>query len=198
MIDYIKGKITELTPTQVVVESGGVGYISEISLQSYQGFEGKEDSVVYIQTQVNTRDGSSIDYGFSSKDERELFRLITGISGMGAASARMMLSSMSSDEIREAILAEDVVKIKSIKGLGIKTAQRLILELKDKLIKGEGTDAGSVLFASEKNAVVEEAASALQMLGFNKAAINKVLQKIIKDSPDAKVEQLIKTALQML
>ncbi|MCQ2170461.1 MAG: Holliday junction branch migration protein RuvA [Bacteroidales bacterium] len=198
MIDYIKGKITQLSPTQVVIESGGVGYISEISLQSYQEFEGKEDSVVYIQTQVNTRDGSSIDYGFSSRDERELFRLITGISGMGAASARMMLSSMSSDEIREAILAEDVVRIKSIKGLGIKTAQRLILELKDKLIKGEGSDASSILFANERNAVMEEATSALQMLGFNKAAINKALQKLIKEKPDAKVEQLIKSALQIL
>ena len=197
MIDYIKGKITELSPTQVVVESGGVGYISEISLQSYQEFQGKSESVVYIQTQVNTRDGSSIDYGFSSKDERELFRLITGISGMGAASARMMLSSMSAEEIREAILAEDVVRIKSIKGLGIKTAQRLILELKDKLVKGEGVDS-TALFANERNAVVEEANAALQMLGFNKAAINKVLQKIVKDNPDAKVEQLIKMALQIL
>lgn len=197
MIDYIKGKITELSPTQVVVESGGVGYISEISLQSYQEFEGKSESVVYIQTQVNTRDGSSIDYGFSSKDERELFRLITGISGMGAASARMMLSSMSAEEIREAILAEDVVRIKSIKGLGIKTAQRLILELKDKLVKGEGADS-TALFANERNAVVEEANAALQMLGFNKAAINKALQKIVKDNPDAKVEQLIKIALQTL
>lgn len=197
MIDYIKGKITELSPTQVVVESGGVGYISEISLQSYQEFEGKSESTVYIQTQVNTRDGSSIDYGFSSKDERELFRLITGISGMGAASARMMLSSMSSEEIREAILAEDVVRIKSIKGLGIKTAQRLILELKDKLVKGEGIDS-TALFVNERNAVVEEANAALQMLGFNKAAINKTLQKIVKDNPDAKVEQLIKMALQAL
>lgn len=197
MIDYIKGKITELSPTQVVVESGGVGYISEISLQSYQEFQGKSESVVYIQTQVNTRDGSSIDYGFSSKDERELFRLITGISGMGAASARMMLSSMSAEEIREAILAEDVVRIKSIKGLGIKTAQRLILELKDKLVKGEGVDS-TALFANERNAIVEEANAALQMLGFNKAAINKALQKIVKDNPDAKVEQLIKMALQML
>ena len=197
MIDYIKGKITELSPTQVVVESGGGGYISEISLQSYQEFQGKSESVVYIQTQVNTRDGSSIDYGFSSKDERELFRLITGISGMGAASARMMLSSMSAEEIREAILAEDVVRIKSIKGLGIKTAQRLILELKDKLVKGEGVDS-TALFANERNAIVEEANAALQMLGFNKAAINKALQKIVKDNPDAKVEQLIKMALQIL
>lgn len=197
MIDYIKGKITELSPTQVIVESGGVGYISEISLQSYQEFQGKSESVVYIQTQVNTRDGSSIDYGFSSKDERELFRLITGISGMGAASARMMLSSMSAEEIREAILAEDVVRIKSIKGLGIKTAQRLILELKDKLVKGEGVDS-TALFANERNAIVEEANAALQMLGFNKAAINKALQKIVKDNPDAKVEQLIKMALQIL
>lgn len=197
MIDYIKGKITELSPTQVIVESGGVGYISEISLQSYQEFQGKSESVIYIQTQVNTRDGSSIDYGFSSKDERELFRLITGISGMGAASARMMLSSMSAEEIREAILAEDVVRIKSIKGLGIKTAQRLILELKDKLVKGEGVDS-TALFANERNAIVEEANAALQMLGFNKAAINKALQKIVKDNPDAKVEQLIKMALQIL
>lgn len=116
---------------------------------------------------------------------------------MGAASARMMLSSMSSTELTEAILAEDINRIKSIKGLGIKTAQRLILELKDKLVKGEGT-ANVTLFASERNAVADEAAAALQMLGFNKAAVSKAIQKILKGNPEAKVEEIIKSALQIL
>lgn len=197
MIDYIFGKIASLTPTQVVIDNCGIGYVSEISLQTYQALEGKSEASVFIQSQVNPRDGSQVDYGFSSRDERELFRLITGVSGMGAASARMMLSSMSSEELTEAILAEDINRIKSIKGLGVKTAQRLILELKDKLVKGEGT-ANVTLFANERNELVDEAAAALQMLGFNKANVSKAIQKILKGNPNAKVEEIIKAALQIL
>lgn len=197
MTDYISGKIAALSPTQVVIDNSGIGYINEISLQTYQALDGKSEATVFIQSQVNPRDGSRIDYGFATRDERELFRLITSVSGMGAASARMMLSSMSSEELSEAILSEDIHRIKSIKGLGVKTAQRLILELKDKIVKGEG-NADSALFANERNAVAEEAEAALLMLGFSKANIGKAIRKILKDNPAAKVEQIIKAALQML
>ena len=197
MTDYISGKIAALSPTQVVIDNAGIGYISEISLQTYQALEGKAEASVFIQSQVNPRDGSQVDYGFATRDERELFRLITSVSGMGAASARMMLSSMSAEELSEAILSEDIHRIKSIKGLGVKTAQRLILELKDKLVKGEGT-ADTTLFAGDRSAVAEEAEAALLMLGFSKANIGKAIQKILKENPGAKVEQIIKAALQML
>lgn len=197
MTDYISGRIAELTPTQVVIDNNGIGYLAEISLQTYSALEGKKEAVVYIQQQVNQRDGTSVDYGFAGKDERDLFRLITSVSGMGAASARMILSTFSSSEFSEAILSEDINRIKSVKGLGLKSAQRLVLELKDKIVKGEMSGSGT-LFNTERNAIVDEASSALQMLGFNKANIQKAVQSILKENPTAKVEEIIKSALQML
>lgn len=197
MTDYISGKVTDLTPTQVVIDNNGIGYISEISLQTYSALEGKTDATVFIQQQVNQREGTTIDYGFATKSERELFRLITSVSGMGASSARMILSTFSSDEFREAILSEDINRIKSVKGLGLKSAQRLVLELKDKIVKGEGSSTDS-LFSTEQNAIIDEASSALQMLGFNKANIQKAIQSILKVNPSAKVEEIIKSALQIL
>ena len=136
MIDYISGKIAELTPTRVVIDNQGIGYGIEISLQTYSALEKKKETTVYIQSQVNQREGTEVDFGFATKEERELFRLITSVSGMGAASARMILSSLTANELREAILGENVTLIKSIKGIGLKTAQRIILELKDKIVKG--------------------------------------------------------------
>lgn len=197
MIDYISGKVAELTPTIAVIENNGIGYAVEISLQTYSALDGRSEAKVYIQNQLNQRDGTEVDYGFSTKDERDLFRHITSVSGMGAASARMVLSSMSSEEFREAILSEDVNRIKSVKGIGLKTAQRMILELKDKIVKGEEASA-DILFRSESNAAAEEATSALQMLGFTKPNIAKAIQKILKDNPAAKVEDIIKAALKML
>ncbi|MCQ2157055.1 MAG: Holliday junction branch migration protein RuvA [Bacteroidales bacterium] len=197
MTDYISGRIAELTPTQVVIDNNGIGYLAEISLQTYSALEGKKEAVVYIQQQVNQRDGTSVDYGFAGKDERDLFRLITSVSGMGAASARMILSTFSSSEFSEAILSEDINRIKSVKGLGLKSAQRLVLELKDKIVKGE-MSGSETLFSTERNAIVDEASSALQMLGFNKANIQKAVQSILKENPTAKVEEIIKSALQML
>lgn len=197
MIDYISGKITELTPTKVVIDNNGIGYVAEISLQTYQLLDGKSEAAVYIQTQVNQRDGIELDYGFATKDERETFRLITGVSGVGAASARMILSSLSADELKNAILSEDINLIKSVKGIGLKTAQRMVLELKDKIIKGEGS-ASESLFGSERNEIIEEATSALQMLGFAKPNISKAIQNILKKNPGAKVEEIIKLALKML
>ena len=197
MIDYISGKISELTPTSVVIDNNGIGYAAEISLQTYAILENKSEAKVFIQSQVNPRDGSQIDYGFATKDERALFQLITSVSGMGSASARMVLSSLSAEELRAAILSENVAILKSIKGIGLKTAQRLVLELKDKIVKGEGSDS-EALFQGPSNEIVDEATSALTALGFSKPNINKAIQKILKESPNATVEQIIRTALQML
>lgn len=198
MVDYISGKIAEITPTQVVIDNNGIGYVMEISLQTYQALDGRKEATVFVQSQINPRDGITVDYGFSDRGEREFFRMVTGVSGMGASTARMILSSLSTDELRDTILSEDVNRLKSIKGMGIKTAQRLILELKDKIVKGTGDNISTALFSNEVNPAVEEATSALIMLGFSKPNVNKALQKILKTNPDAKVEQIIKSALQML
>lgn len=197
MLDYISGKIAELGPTRIVVDNQGLGYSLEISLQTYEALEGKGEATVYVQTQLNQRDGTQVDYGFASKAERELFRLITGVSGMGAASARMILSSMTSSEFEEAVLSENVGALKSVKGIGLKSAQRIILELKDKIVKGEGASS-DMLFQSESNAAADEASTALQLLGFTKANVQKAVQTILKANPRASVEQIIKSALQML
>lgn len=197
MIEYISGKLVTLTPTMVVIDNQGIGYAVEISLQTYDSLNGKSEATVFIQRQVNQRDGTEVDYGFASKDERELFRQITGVSGMGAASARMVLSSLSAEELRNAILAEDVARLKGIKGIGLKTAQRMVLELKDKIVKGEGA-ATDALFRTDAGAAAEEAATALQMLGFAKPNINKAIQAVLKENPGASVEEIIKSALKRL
>ena len=197
MLDYISGNIAELTPTRIVIDNHGMGYGIEISLQSYELLQGKEQVKIYIHEAVNQRDATQVFYGFASKDERALFELIIGVSGIGAASARMILSSISADELREAILSENVAKIKSMKGIGVKSAQRLILELKDKIVKGEGSNVESI-FKSDNNAEIDEATSALTMLGFSKPNINKAIQSIVKSHPDAKVEEIIKMALKIL
>ena len=195
MIDYIKGKITGLTPTEVILECYGIGYRILISLQTYEGLNGKDDATVYIHHYL--REDEELYYGFSSKDERELFRLLIGVSGIGASTARMMLSSLNSEEIRNAILAEDINKIKSIKGIGLKSAQRLILELKDKVVKGAGID-NSMLFSPTSNTAVDEAVTALVMLGFTKANVNKAVSAVIKEKPAASLEEIIKLALKRL
>lgn len=197
MIDYITGTIAELTPTRVVLDNHGIGYGIEISLQTYEALEGKSDGKVYIYHHLREREDIELFYGFATKDERELFLLIIGVSGIGVNSARMMLSSMSSDELRDAILSEDVNKIKSVKGIGLKSAQRMILELKDKIVKGEGAD-NETLFKAASSDSVEEAVSALTMLGFSRPNINKAVQAITKENPTAKVEDIIKAALKIL
>ena len=195
MIDYIKGKIIELTPTYTVVECCGIGYMIQISLQTFSAMENKSDITIYIHHYLREEDEQF--YGFASKDERELFRLLIGVSGIGVATAQMMLSSMSSDEIRNAIISEDINRIKSIKGIGLKTAQRLILELKDKIVKGGGADS-PVIFQSANSAIVEEATTALVLLGFTKANVNKAVSAVLKETPDATIEQIIKLALKKL
>ena len=186
MIDYIKGKLVELTPTEAIVECYGVGYKALISLQTYEMLNNKEEVTVFIHHYL--REDEELYYGFGGKDERELFRLLIGVSGIGASTARMMLSSLTSDEIRNAIIAEDINKIKSIKGIGLKSAQRLILELKDKVVKGAGTD----------NSTTEEAVTALVMLGFTKANVNKAVSAVLKEKPDASLEEIIKLSLKKL
>ena len=195
MIDYIKGQIVELTPTELILENAGIGYSILISLQTYEAFQMKTQAVAYIHHYI--REDEELFYGFATKDERELFRLLIGVSGIGVASARMMLSTLTSEEIRQAILSEDVNRIKSVKGIGLKSAQRLVLELKDKIVKGEGT-ADQPLFKADNSAIVDEATTALTMLGFSKANISKVMPAILKDNPSARVEDIIKAALQKL
>ena len=195
MIDYIKGKIIELTPTDMVLECYGIGYKILISLHTYEALNGKSECVVYIHHYL--REDEELYYGFASKDEREMFRLLIGVSGVGAATARMMLSSLTTDEIRNAIIAEDLNRIKSIKGIGTKSAQRLILELKDKVVKGGGSDT-TALFPTSSNPAVDEATTALVMLGFTKPNVNKAISSVLKDSPSATLEEIIKLALKRL
>ena len=195
MIDYIKGQINELTPTEVILETYGIGYRILISIQTYEGLNGKKDATVYIHHYL--REDEELYYGFASRDERELFRLLISVSGIGASTARMMLSSMSSDEIRNAIIAEDINKIKSIKGIGLKSAQRLILELKDKVVKGGGSDTPA-LFSSSSNAHTDEAVTALVMLGFTKANVTKAVNAVLKENPSASLEERIKQSLKRL
>ena len=195
MIDYIKGSIAEMNPTEVILECNGIGYRILISLQTYEGLNGKSDAKVYIHHYL--REDEELYYGFFTKDERELFRLLIGVSGIGASTARMMLSSLTSDEIRNAILAEDINKIKSIKGIGLKSAQRLILELKDKVGKGAGSDSTS-LFQTGAPGVTDEAVTALVMLGFTKANVNKAVTSVLKSKPGASLEEIIKLALKLL
>ena len=195
MIDYIKGRIEEINPTEITIETYGIGYHILISLQTYEGLNGKEEAKVYIHHYL--REDEELYYGFATKDERELFRLLIGVSGIGASTARMMLSSLTAEEIRNAILAEDINKIKSIKGIGLKSAQRLILELKDKVAKSDEFNTSGI-FAKIVNTSAEEAGTALIMLGFNKSNVNKAIQTVLKNNPAASVEEIIKQSLKIL
>ena len=156
---------------------------------------GKQETTIYIHHYL--REDEELYYGFGTKDERELFRLLIGVSGIGASTARMMLSSLTSDEIRNAILAEDINKIKSIKGIGLKSAQRLILELKDKVQKGEGSETPAI-FSSQNSGIAEEASTALVLLGFTKTNVNKAVAAALKENPGATLEEIIKISLKKL
>ncbi len=195
MIDYIKGKTIELTPTDMVLECYGIGYKILISLQTYEALNGKSDTTVFIHHYL--REDEELYYGFATKDEREMFRLLISVSGVGASTARMMLSSLTTDETRNAIIGEDLNKIKGIKGIGSKTAQRIILELKDKVTKGGGNES-TALFPTASNPAVDEATTALVMLGFTKPNVNKAVSAVLKESPTASLEEIIKLALKRL
>lgn len=195
MYDYIKGEITELSPAELTLECAGIGYYIMISLQTYEVLKNCTEAKVYIYHHLREDDEQF--YGFATKDEREMFKLLISVSGIGVGSARMMLSSLSNEEIRNAIISEDVHKIKSIKGIGLKTAQRLILDLKDKIVKAGASDITSVT-AISNNKVAEEATTALLNLGFSKPNITKVVSDILSSSPNPDIETVIREALKKL
>ena len=195
MYEYIQGNLAELTPASVVIDCGGVGYFIMITLQGYENLMGKSSAKVYVHYHVK-EDGHEL-YGFVSKDERELFRQLIGVSGIGVGTARIMLSSLSAAALREAILTENLALIKGVKGIGLKTAQRVILELKDKVGKGE-METPALFGSGASNATTEEAINALVMLGFAKPNVTKAVRAILAKNPAAGVEDIIKAALQML
>jgi len=194
MYEYVKGVVAELTPTYVVIEAGGIGYSVHISLQTY-GEVGKLREVQLWLHQV-VREDAQLLYGFFDKEERDVFRQLINVSGVGPNTARMMLSSLSSAEIRQAIQLDDVSKLQSIKGIGLKTAQRLLVELKDKI--GKTAPATSVSGTPTLPAKHEEALSALVLLGFGKAPAEKVLQTLLRENATYTTEELIKAALKRL
>ncbi len=194
MYEYIKGKIIEINPAEVILECGGIGYSILISLQTYEAIQTASDAKLYLHHYLKEDDEQL--YGFATKEERGIFRLLIGVSGVGVGTARMILSSLTAEELRNSILSEDVNRIKGVKGIGLKSAQRIVLELKDKIVKGSG--GAEIPVVKGNQAVVEEATIALTMLGFSKPNINKVLPGILQKNPDAKVEDLIKEALKKL
>ena len=195
MIYHIEGKLVEKTPTYVVIDAGGVGYVMQISLNTFSKIGDSEKCKLFTE-QMYVRDDMPRFYGFADVAERNLFRLLVSVSGVGGTSALLMLSSLSAAEIQNAIATANVAVIKSVKGIGEKTAQRVIVDLKDKMGK---SDLSSEIFSSVNNTLKEEALSALVMLGFNKQGADKVLDKIIRtEGTGQTVEQLIKSALKNL
>ena len=193
MIDYLKGTLTQITPAFVNIETAGVGYFVNISLTTFSKLEGKTDYKLLVHEVI--REDSHQLFGFADSGEREIFRLLISVTGVGASTARMMLSSLNPAEIERAIIGSDVNGLKSVKGIGLKTAQRIIVDLKDKLGKHAGT---GEIFAAGDNTKREEALSALVMLGFAKSAVSKVLDKICGEEKGLTVEDLIKRALKNL
>ena len=194
MYEYIQGRIISLTPTNAVVEAGSIGYFIQISLNTYSLINGKEQTKLFLHQVV--REDAHLLYGFAEASERELFRLLISVSGIGSNTALMMLSSLSAEEIRQAILAENVILLKSIKGIGAKTAQRVIIDLKDKIGKTAASD--QFLISTADNTIRDEALSALVMLGFAKKNIEKELDKLLQANPNLTVEETIKRALKGL
>jgi Holliday junction DNA helicase RuvA len=193
MINYIKGTITEINPASVTIETGGIGYLVQISVNTYSRLDGKTDFKLLVHEVI--REDSHQLFGFADSTERDIFRLLISVSGIGANTARMMLSSMIPSEIEKAIIDSNVNLLKSIKGIGLKTAQRVIVDLKDKVGKQA---AASEIFTIEDNTRRDEALSALVMLGFARSAVIKVLEKIIREEKNLTVEDLIKRALKNL
>ncbi len=205
MIEYIKGTLAELSPALAVVEAYGVGYALNISLTTYTKIQGLKDVKLFVHEQLTTggRDDSFTLYGFATKQERELYRMLISVSGIGANTARMMLSSLTPTELCNAIANGDEKIIKSVKGIGLKTAQRVILDLKDKIVStgiaeelhvAKQHSAGS----SVNTAVKDEAVSALTMLGFSPAPSAKVVVEILTAQPDLQVEMVVKEALKRI
>lgn len=201
MIEYIRGTVTELTPTLAVIEAGGVGYGLSVSLNTYSAIQGKKEAKLYVYEAI--REDAHLLFGFAQKAERDLFLLLIGVSGIGGQMARMILSAFTPAELAAIISEENVRLLKSVKGIGPKVAQRIIVDLKDKKFGELGitgaacADAGgAAAFASGE--VVDEAVAALTMLGFSPAPAQKVVREIVKAEPDIPVEKIIKQALKML
>ena len=199
MIDYIKGELTELTPATAVVEAAGVGYGMNISLNSFSAIQGKKEVKLYVYESI--REDAHVLFGFASKKEREMFLLLITVSGVGPNTARMVLSSMSPAELCDSISTGNERMIKTIKGIGLKTAQRIIVDLRDKIVSlgiAAEIPAGGAIQQPVNNEVKDEAVSALTMLGFPAAASGKVADKILREDPTLPVEKVIKLALKML
>ena len=204
MIEYIKGELAELTPALAVVEAAVVGYALNISLNTYSAIQGKKDVKLFVHEALVTggRDDSFTLFGFGNKQERELYRLLITVSGVGANTARMILSSLTPAELCNVIANGDERMLKSVKGIGLKTAQRIIIDLKDKIVSmgiaEELHVAASPSAASINTEVRDEAVSALTMLGFSPAPSAKVVSQIITEQPDLPVEQVVKLALKQI
>ena len=193
MIAHLQGKLVEKTPTEVIIDCNGVGYHVNISLHTYSLLPASD--AIKLFTYLQIKEDSHTLFGFVEKSEREIFKMLLSVSGIGASIARTMLSSLEPKQIIHAIASADVVTIQSIKGIGSKTAQRVILDLKDKVLKLYDLDEVSMI---QNNTNKDEALSALEVLGFVRKSSERVVEKIVKDNPDATVENIIKLALKNL
>jgi Holliday junction DNA helicase RuvA len=193
MYEYLKGTLTDITPTYAIVEAAGVGYFVNISLQTYTEISSNKEVLLYIHQQI--REDAHVLYGFAKKEERELFRLLIGVSGVGAATARIMLSSLKSNELTGAIASGNIATLKGIKGIGAKTAERIIVDLKDKVMKVAIDGDLSLPSVTDSS---REAIAALIALGFAKPATEKAVSTVLKQDPTISVEELIRSALQRL
>ena len=203
MIDYIKGELAELTPAQAVVEAYGVGYALNISLNTYESIQGKKDVKLFVHESLvaGGRDDSYTFFGFATKQERDLYRLLITVSGVGANTARMILSSASPSELANAISTGNERLLKSVKGIGLKTAQRIIVDLKDKILSlgiAQEVSAGTAADSTIPVDVRDEAVAALTMLGFSPAPSAKVVTDILTDDASLPVEQVVKLALKQI
>ncbi len=203
MIDYIKGELAELTPAQAIVEAYGVGYALNISLNTYEAIQGKQNVKLFVHEALVTggRDDSYTFFGFASKQERDLYRLLITVSGVGANTARMILSSASPSELCNAISTGNERVLKSVKGIGLKTAQRIIVDLKDKILSlgiAQEVSAGTAADSTIPVDVRDEAVAALTMLGFSPAPTAKVVTAILTDDAMLPVEQVVKLALKQI
>ncbi len=199
MIEYVRGELTDLTPALATIEAGGVGYGLNISLNTYTSIQGKKEAKLYVYESI--REDAYVLYGFASKREREMFQLLITVNGVGTNTARMMLSGMSVSELCAAISTGNAKLIQSIKGIGKMTAQRIIVDLRDKIVALGLTDeipAGGTLTAPVNNAVRDEAVAALTMLGFSPAPSQKVVVDILSNQPTLPVEQVVKLALKQI
>ena len=195
MYEYIKGTVAEVAPAYAVIDVGGVGYYLHISLETYSAIEHETETRLYVHYVV--REDAQLLYGFSTKAERELFRLLISVSGVGGNTARMILSTYSPRELQGIITAGNAVLLKNVKGLGLKTAQKIIVELSGKLAV-LGADTADAPLAAADGGSFDEALAALVMLGFARAPAEKVLRGVLRESPAAPVEELIRAALKRL